>query len=62
MTGELLQNLHLDTEFNAVPLRDCELSLEAVAAWRAGNYLPRYAQVFIELMEKAEFKESFEGK
>ena len=60
MTGELLQNLHLATAFNAVPLRDCGLSLEAVAAWRAGNYLPRYAQVFIELMERAEFEEPFE--
>lgn len=54
MTGELLQNLHLDTEFNAVPLQSCTLPLEAVAAWRTGNYLPRYAQVFIELMEQTE--------
>lgn len=58
MTGELLQNLHLDTEFNAVPLHSCTLPLEAVAAWRTGNYLPRYAQAFIELMEQTEPKEN----
>ena len=54
MSGELLRNLHLDTDFNAVPLRDCTLPLESVAAWRAGNYLPRYTQAFIELMGQAE--------
>lgn len=54
MSGELLRNLHLDTDFSAVPLRDCTLPLESVAAWRAGNYLPRYTQAFIELMGQAE--------
>ena len=53
MSGELLRNLHLDTDFSAVPLRDCTLPLESVAAWRAGNYLPRYTQTFIELMGQA---------
>lgn len=53
MSGELLQNLQLDTDFNAVPLRDCKLPLEAVAAWRAGNYLPHYTQAFIEMMGQA---------
>ena len=54
MSGELLRNLHLDTDFSAVPLRDCTLPLESVAAWRAGNYLPRYTQAFIELMGQSE--------
>lgn len=40
--------------FNAFPLRDCTLPLESVAAWRAGNYLPRYALAFIERMEQLE--------
>ena len=40
--------------FNACPLRDCTLPLESVAAWRAGNYLPRYALAFIEQMEELE--------
>ena len=30
------------------------VSLESVAAWRAGNYLPRYALAFIEWMEQLE--------
>lgn len=54
MSGELLRNLHLETDFNAIPLRDCTLSLESVAAWRAGNYLPRYTQAFMDLMGQAE--------
>ena len=54
MSGELLRNLHLETDFNAIPLRDCTLPLESVAAWRAGNYLPRYTQAFMDLMGQAE--------
>ena len=54
MSGELLRNLHLETDFNAIPLRDCTLPLESVAAWRAGNYLPRYTQAFMDLMRQAE--------
>ena len=30
------------------------LPLESVAAWRAGNYLPRYTQAFMDLMGQAE--------
>lgn len=37
---------------NAV--HDCTLPLESVAAWRVGNYLPRYALAFIERMEQLE--------
>ena len=36
-------------------LRDCTLPLESVAAWRAGNYLPRYALAFIERMEPVSY-------
>lgn len=54
MSGELLRNLHLETDFNAITLRDCTLPLESVAAWRAGNYLLRYTQAFIDLMGQAE--------
>lgn len=54
MSGELLRNLHLETDFNAIPLRDCTLPLESVAVWRAGNYLPRYTQAFMDLMGQAE--------
>ena len=49
LSGELLEHLN-----NAVPFKDCTLPLESVAAWRAGNYLPRYALAFIERMEQLE--------
>lgn len=54
LSGELLEHLNNAVPFNAFPLRDCTLSLESVAAWRAGNYLPRYALAFIERMEQLE--------
>ena len=50
LSGELLQHMDSAVPFNAVPLRECTLPLESVAAWRAGNYLPRYALAFIDLM------------
>lgn len=54
LSGELLEHLNNAVPFNAFPLRDCTLPLESVAAWRAGNYLPRYALAFIERMEQLE--------
>ena len=51
LSGVLLEHLEQRTAFRAYPLRDCGLQIESVAAWRTGNYLPRYAQRFIELME-----------
>ena len=54
LSGELLEHLNNAVPFNAFPLRDCTLPLESVAAWRAGNYLPRYALAFIERMEQQE--------
>ena len=54
MISGLLEHLNNAVPFNAFPLRDCTLSLESVAAWRAGNYLPRYALAFIERMEQLE--------
>ena len=54
LSGELLEHLNIAVPFNAFPLRDCTLPLESVAAWRAGNYLPRYALAFIERMEQLE--------
>ena len=54
LSGELLEHLNIAVPFNAFPLRDCTLPLESVAAWRAGNYLPRYALAFIERMEQQE--------
>lgn len=51
LSGELLRHLELNVPFGAYPLRDCTLKIESVAAWRAGDYLPRYAQEFIRLME-----------
>lgn len=54
LSGELLRHLQLETEFNAVPLKECTLQIGSVAVWRTGNYLPRYAQEFIELMKHAE--------
>ena len=52
LSGELLRHLELNVPFGAYPLRDCTLQIESVAAWRAGDYLPRYAQEFIRLMEQ----------
>ena len=52
LSGELLEHLNNAVPFNAFPLRDYTLPLESVAAWRAGNYLPRYALAFIERMRK----------
>ena len=49
-----VEHLNNAVPFNAFPLRDCTLPLESVAAWRAGNYLPRYALAFIERMEQLE--------
>ena len=54
LSGELLEHLNNAVPFNAFSLRDCTLPLESVAAWRAGNYLPRYALAFIERMEQLE--------
>ena len=54
LSGELLEHLNNAVPFNVFPLRDCTLPLESVAAWRAGNYLPRYALAFIERMEQLE--------
>lgn len=54
LSGELLEHLNNAVPFNAFLLRDCTLPLESVAAWRAGNYLPRYALAFIERMEQQE--------
>lgn len=54
LSGELLEHLNNAVPFNAFPLRDYTLPLESVAAWRAGNYLPRYALAFIERMEQLE--------
>ena len=54
LSGELLEHLNNAVPFNAFPLRDCTLPLESVAAWRAGNYLPRYALAFIERMDQLE--------
>ena len=52
--AKLLEHLNNAVPFNVFPLRDCTLPLESVAAWRAGNYLPRYALAFIERMEQLE--------
>ena len=52
LSGELLRHLELNVPFGAYPLQDCALRIESVAAWRAGDYLPRYAQEFIRLMEQ----------
>ena len=52
LSGELLEHLELDIPFGAYPLQDCALHIESVAAWRTGDYLPRYAQAFIKLMEQ----------
>ena len=52
LSGELLEHLELDIPFGAYPLQDCALHIESVAAWRTGDYLPRYAQTFIRLMEQ----------
>lgn len=52
LSGELLEHLELDIPFGAYPLQDCTLHIESVAAWRTGDYLPRYAQAFIKLMEQ----------
>ena len=52
LSGELLEHLINVVPFNAFPLRDCTLPLESVAAWRAGDYLPRYAVAVVERMEQ----------
>ena len=52
LSGELLEHLELDIPFGAYPLQNCALHIESVAAWRTGDYLPRYAQAFIKLMEQ----------
>ena len=52
LSGELLEHLELDIPFGAYPLQNCTLHIESVAAWRTGDYLPRYAQAFIKLMEQ----------
>ena len=52
LSGELLEHLELNIPFGAYPLQNCTLHIESVAAWRTGDYLPRYAQAFIKLMEQ----------
>ncbi len=52
LSGELSEHLELDIPFRAYPLQDCTLHIESVADWRTGDYLPRYAQAFIKLMEQ----------
>ena len=52
LSGELLEHLELNISFGAYPLQNCALHIESVAAWRTGDYLPRYAQAFIKLMEQ----------
>ena len=52
LSGELSEHLELDIPFGAYPLQDCTLHIESVADWRTGDYLPRYAQAFIKLMEQ----------
>lgn len=52
LSGELLEHLELNIPFGAYPLQNCALHIESVAAWRTGDYLPRYTQAFIKLMEQ----------
>ena len=52
LIGELLEHLELNIPFGAYPLQNCALHIESVAAWRTGDYLPRYTQAFIKLMEQ----------